>query len=81
LTTCEHDEKGKGKEDKETVKDSDREKGKDRETEKKSESEKDKVKGLDGTNIDVLLQKLPTCVSRDLIDQLAVINIKYPKLS
>lgn len=74
LTLCKHDEKGKGKEDREIVKDADREKGKDRETEKKSESEKDKVKGLDGTNIEVLLQKLPTCVSRDLIDQLAVIN-------
>ncbi|CAL5380510.1 unnamed protein product [Camellia sinensis] len=36
------------------------------------EIEKEKIKGLQGTNLDGLLQRLPGCVSRDLIDQLTV---------
>ncbi|GFP82417.1 regulator of nonsense transcripts upf2 [Phtheirospermum japonicum] len=50
----------------------DKEKGKEKDTERRGESEKDKVKGLDGTNLEVLLHRLPSCVSRDLIDQLTV---------
>ncbi|XP_038978276.1 regulator of nonsense transcripts UPF2-like [Phoenix dactylifera] len=67
------EEKGKDKEDKdkEKMKDSEKEKLKE-DTEKKGEGEKDKVKGLDGTSLDGLLQRLPGCVSRDLIDQLTV---------
>ncbi|KAE8686316.1 Regulator of nonsense transcripts UPF2 [Hibiscus syriacus] len=69
-------EKGKDKDekDKEKTKDPDKEKGKEREkdTDKKGENEKEKVKGSEGTNLDALLQRLPGCVSRDLIDQLTV---------
>lgn len=58
--------------DKEQLKDV--EKGKEKEMEKKSEkeSDKEKAKGLEGANLDSLLQRLPGCVSRDLIDQLTV---------
>ncbi|XP_077212935.1 regulator of nonsense transcripts UPF2 [Tasmannia lanceolata] len=68
------DEKGKDKEDKdkEKIKDLDREKVKKKDGERKGETEKEKLKGLDGTNLDGLLQRLPGCVSRDLIDQLTV---------
>lgn len=71
-------EKGKDKEekDKEKTKDPDKEKGKEKEKEKdadkKGENEKEKLKGLEATNLDALLQRLPGCVSRDLIDQLTV---------
>ncbi|XP_052203853.1 regulator of nonsense transcripts UPF2 isoform X2 [Diospyros lotus] len=67
-------EKGKDKDekDKEKTKDPDKEKGKDKDSEKKGEIEKEKIKGLEGTNLDGLLQRLPGCVSRDLIDQLSV---------
>lgn len=69
------DEKGRDKEDKDKIKDADKEKHKEKEIERKvekGESEKDKIKGLDGTSLDGLLQRLPGCVSRDLIDQLTV---------
>lgn len=59
-------EKGKEKDDK------DLEKGKDKEADRKGDAEKEKLKGLEGTNLDGLLQRLPGCVSRDLIDQLTV---------
>ncbi|XVF75478.1 hypothetical protein PTKIN_Ptkin13bG0191200 [Pterospermum kingtungense] len=69
-------EKGKDKEekDKEKTKDPDKEKGTDKEkdTDKKGENEKEKLKGLEGTNLDALLLRLPNSVSRDLIDQLTV---------
>ncbi|XP_057990632.1 regulator of nonsense transcripts UPF2-like [Hevea brasiliensis] len=67
-------EKGKDKEDKdkEKAKDPEKEKGKERDAERKGEIEKEKLKGLEGTNLDALLQRLPGCVSRDLIDQLTV---------
>lgn len=64
-----HDKEEK---DKEKAKDSEKEKGKEKDSEKRGESEKDKTKGLDGTNLEALLHRLPTCVSRDLIDQLTV---------
>lgn len=38
------------------------------------ENEKEKLKNIEGTNLDALLQRLPGCVSRDLIDQLTVIT-------
>ncbi|KAI3463563.1 hypothetical protein Pfo_020226 [Paulownia fortunei] len=60
------DGKDKDKEEK------DKEKGKEKDTERRGESEKDKTKGLDGTNLEALLHRLPSCVSRDLIDQLTV---------
>nr|CAD1827855.1 unnamed protein product [Ananas comosus var. bracteatus] len=68
------DEKGKDREnkDKEKTKDPEKEKSKEKETERKGESDKDKVKGHDGTSLDNLLQRLPGCVGRDLIDQLTV---------
>ncbi|KAH6806703.1 regulator of nonsense transcripts UPF2 [Perilla frutescens var. frutescens] len=62
----------KEEKDKEKAKDSDKEKGKDKDAERRGESEKDKTKGLDGTNLEALLHRLPSCVSRDLIDQLTV---------
>lgn len=64
-------ENDKEEKDKEKAKDSDKEKGKEKDV-GKGESEKDKTKGLDGTNLDALLHRLPNCVSRDLIDQLTV---------
>lgn len=68
-------EKGKDKEekDKEKAKDPEKDKGKEKDAERKGDVEKEKVKGLEGTSLDALLQRLPGCVSRDLIDQLTVI--------
>ncbi|KAL6965306.1 Regulator of nonsense transcripts upf2 [Sarracenia purpurea var. burkii] len=68
----EKNEKGKDKEekDKEKARDPDKEKGKGKDVERKRASEKEKIKGLEGTNLDGLMQGLPSCVSRDLIDQL-----------
>ncbi|KAG0470537.1 hypothetical protein HPP92_017237 [Vanilla planifolia] len=66
------DEKVKDEEkDKERNKELDKEKIKIKEIEKKV-GEKDKLKALDGASLDSLLQRLPGCVSRDLIDQLTV---------
>lgn len=67
-------EKGKEEEEnnKERAKDPDKDKGKEKDTEKKGEAEKEKLRGPEGTNLDSLLQRLPGCVSRDLIDQLTV---------
>ncbi|VFQ65700.1 unnamed protein product [Cuscuta campestris] len=64
--------KDKEEKDKEKNKEADKEKGKEKESERRVDSEKDKVKGLEGTNLEGLLQRLPRCVSRDLIDQLTV---------
>nr|CAB3487688.1 unnamed protein product [Digitaria exilis] len=38
---------------------------------RKGDTEIDKVRSMDGASLDNLLQKLPRCCSRDLIDQLA----------
>ncbi|EXB30382.1 Regulator of nonsense transcripts 2 [Morus notabilis] len=67
-------EKGKEKEekDREKSKDPEKEKGKEKDTDRKGETEKEKLKSLEGTNLEALLQRLPGCVSRDLIDQLTV---------
>ncbi|WCJ19421.1 Regulator of nonsense transcripts UPF2 [Euphorbia peplus] len=67
-------DKGKDKEekDKEKAKDPEKEKGKERDAERKGDIEKEKLKGLEGTNLDALVQRLPGCVGRDLIDQLTV---------
>ncbi|CAI5470093.1 unnamed protein product [Closterium sp. Yama58-4] len=70
-------EEGEGKEEKEKGKEKGKEKDKDekekgKEKEKESEKEKEKVKGVEAAKLDDLLQRLPSCVSRDLIDQLAV---------
>ncbi|KAI4302355.1 hypothetical protein MLD38_038110 [Melastoma candidum] len=64
----------KDSKDKDKVRDTEKDKGKERDAEKKVENEKDKDKGKghEGTNLDALLQRLPGCVSRDLIDQLTV---------
>lgn len=68
-------EKGKEKEekDREKSKDPEKERGKEKDTDRKGETEKEKLKSLEGTNLEALLQRLPGCVSRDLIDQLTVI--------
>ena len=58
--------------DKEKGKDGEKEKSKDKDLDKKNEREKEKGRALDGANLDNLLQRLPGCVSRDLIDQLTV---------
>ncbi|KAL7614468.1 regulator of nonsense transcripts UPF2 [Lactuca sativa] len=56
--------------------DDEKDKGKEKEKEKdgeiKAEIEKEKLRGPEGTNLDGLIQRLPGCVSRDLIDQLTV---------
>ncbi|KZV46480.1 hypothetical protein F511_10585 [Dorcoceras hygrometricum] len=72
--TDDKDYKEKDKQDKDTEKgkELEKEKGKEKDAEKRGENDKDKVKGLDGTNLEALLHKLPSCVSRDLIDQLTV---------
>lgn len=71
-TSQEGKNEDKDDKDKEKTKDSDKEKGKEKDTERRGESDKEKVKGVEGTNFDGLLQRLPGCVSRDLIDQLTV---------
>lgn len=58
--------------DKEKAKDARKEKGKEKDSDKKLENEKEKGKSLDVANFERLLQRLPGCVSRDLIDQLTV---------
>ncbi|EPS68456.1 hypothetical protein M569_06311, partial [Genlisea aurea] len=70
----EKDGKEKDEEDKEKEKgkDGDKDKGKDKDVERKGETEKDKTKGVDGTNLEAFLHRLPSSVSRDLIDQLTV---------
>ncbi|CAI8584077.1 unnamed protein product [Vicia faba] len=60
------------KEEKEKSKDLDIDKEKEKENEKKGENDKEKLRSVEGTNLDALLQRLPGCVSRDLIDQLTV---------
>ncbi|CAM8920380.1 unnamed protein product [Rhodiola kirilowii] len=65
------EEKQSSKE-KEKLKDLDKEKIYDTGTHRKGDAEKDKTKVLEGTKLDGLLQRLPGCVSRDLIDQLTV---------
>lgn len=68
--------KEKDKDEFSKTRDPEKEKGKDKdkEGEKKveKEMEKEKVKGVEGASLDSLLQRLPGCVSRDLIDQLTV---------
>ncbi|XP_027185335.1 regulator of nonsense transcripts UPF2 [Coffea eugenioides] len=64
--------KDKDERDKEKSKEIEKDKGKEKDAERKGESDKEKVKGLEGTSLDALLQRLPGCVSRDLIDQLTV---------
>ncbi|AQK53781.1 Regulator of nonsense transcripts UPF2 [Zea mays] len=58
--------------DKEKGKDGEKEKSKEKDLDKKNEREKEKGRVLDGASLDNLLQRLPGCVSRDLIDQLTV---------
>ncbi|KAG2652512.1 regulator of nonsense transcripts UPF2-like [Panicum virgatum] len=58
--------------DKDRGKDGEKEKSKEKDLDKKNEREKEKVRALDGASLDNLLQRLPGCVSRDLIDQLTV---------
>lgn len=84
--TSEHHHEGKteekNKERVERQKEKDREKEKGKVTEKettkgkdadrKGETEKERGKGADNASLDALLQRLPSCVSRDLIDQLTV---------
>ncbi|KAJ1437025.1 hypothetical protein SESBI_03863 [Sesbania bispinosa] len=74
-------ERVKDKEEKEKSKELDREKEKEKEkekdSEKKGENEKDKLRTLEGTNLDALLQRLPGCVSRDLIDQLTMLEEEF----
>ncbi|KAG2285283.1 hypothetical protein Bca52824_044887 [Brassica carinata] len=60
--------KEKDEVDKEKAKDAKKEKGKEK------DSEKEKGKSLDVANFERLLQRLPGCVSRDLIDQLTDIS-------
>ncbi|CAJ1975643.1 unnamed protein product [Sphenostylis stenocarpa] len=72
LPEAETTDRVKDKEEKDKSKELDREKEKEKDNDKKGENEKDKLRSLEGTNLDALLQRLPGCVSRDLIDQLTV---------
>lgn len=76
LPEAESTERVKDKEEKDKSNELDREKEKEKENDKKGENEKDKLRSVEGTNLDALLQRLPGCVSRDLIDQLTV-RISY----
>lgn len=69
--------KEKDEVDKEKAKDAKKEKGKEKDSDKKLENEKEKGKSLDVANFERLLQRLPGCVSRDLIDQLTVRVLKW----
>lgn len=66
-------QKGKEKEEKEKdeSKEVEKEKTKERDLERKAH-DKEKVKSVEGSSLDALLQRLPNSVSRDLIDQLTV---------
>uniref|UniRef100_A0ACD5YMA5 Uncharacterized protein n=1 Tax=Avena sativa TaxID=4498 RepID=A0ACD5YMA5_AVESA len=66
------DDVAKHSEDKEKDKGKDAEKSKEKDLDRKTEKDKEKVRALDGGSLDNLLQRLPGCVSRDLIDQLTV---------
>ncbi|XP_047081890.1 regulator of nonsense transcripts UPF2 [Lolium rigidum] len=66
------DDVPKDSEDKDKDKGKDAEKSKEKDLDRKTEKDKEKVRALDGGNLDNLLQRLPGCVSRDLIDQLTV---------
>ncbi|XP_006647558.1 regulator of nonsense transcripts UPF2 [Oryza brachyantha] len=57
--------------DKDKGKGADKEKSKEKDFDRK-EREKEKIRAVDGASLDNLLQRLPGCVSRDLIDQLTV---------
>ncbi|CAN4106404.1 unnamed protein product [Withania somnifera] len=65
-------EKSKEKDKDEKDKEPDKEKARVKDAERKGEGDKEKAKGVEGTNLDSLLQRLPGCVSRDMIDQLTV---------
>lgn len=64
--------KEKDKDEKDRTREAEKEKWKEKDGDKKVEIEKEKVKGVEGASFDSLLQRLPGCVSRDLIDQLTV---------
>ncbi|CAA7052088.1 unnamed protein product [Microthlaspi erraticum] len=59
---------------KEKAKDAKKDKGKEKDSDRKVDHEKEKGKSLDVANFERLLQRLPGCVSRDLIDQLTDIS-------
>ncbi|KAJ0982711.1 hypothetical protein J5N97_010966 [Dioscorea zingiberensis] len=71
------DEKGKDKEDKdiEKNKDPDKERYKEKDLERKGESDKDKIKSIDGTNLDALLQRLPGCDQTNI--ETKIKNIRF----
>ncbi|VAI46959.1 unnamed protein product [Triticum turgidum subsp. durum] len=66
------DDVAKDSEEKEKDKGKEAEKSKEKDLDRKTEKDKEKVRALDGGSLDNLLQRLPGCVSRDLIDQLTV---------
>jgi regulator of nonsense transcripts 2 len=47
---------------------------KEKDANKKGDIERETIRVVDGASLDNLLQRLPRCVSRDLIDQLTVIT-------
>lgn len=54
-----------------------KENSKEKNADEKGDIEREKVRVTDGASLDNLLQRLPRCVSRDLIDQLTVITTAY----
>ncbi|KAG9160182.1 hypothetical protein Leryth_023211 [Lithospermum erythrorhizon] len=63
--------KEKDEKDKDESKEVEKEKAKGKDPDRKTH-DKEKVKSVEGNSLDSLLQRLPGCVSRDLIDQLTV---------
>ena len=57
-----------------TLEIADKENSKEKDADRKGDIEREKVRVTDGASLDNLLLRLPRCVSRDLIDQLAVIT-------
>ncbi|GAA0169591.1 RNA metabolism protein [Lithospermum erythrorhizon] len=63
--------KEKDEKDKDGSKEVQKEKVKEKDPDRKSH-DKEKLKSVEGSSLDSLFQRLPNCVSRDLIDQLTV---------
>uniref|UniRef100_A0ACD5USJ2 Uncharacterized protein n=1 Tax=Avena sativa TaxID=4498 RepID=A0ACD5USJ2_AVESA len=74
-STSEHQLEGKenvGAKNREKKEKTDKDNSKEKDADRKGDIEREKVRVTDGASLDNLLLRLPKCVSRDLIDQLAV---------
>uniref|UniRef100_A0ACD5UDH1 Uncharacterized protein n=1 Tax=Avena sativa TaxID=4498 RepID=A0ACD5UDH1_AVESA len=74
-STSEHQLEGKenvAAKNREKKEKTDKDNSKEKDADRKGDIEREKVRATDGASLDNLLLRLPKCVSRDLIDQLAV---------